>query len=151
MRITEDFHDLLFLLEQERVRYLIIGGYAFSLHAVPRYTKDIDIWVEPSPANIEKANRALAIFGSPALLDASETTTILQIGIEPNRVDILLTITGLNFDDAWTEHVRSAYGDIDVNWIGINALIKAKTATGRRQDIADVDMLKKIQRGSHRS
>ncbi|MFH1530194.1 MAG: DUF6036 family nucleotidyltransferase [Pseudomonadota bacterium] len=145
MRVTDDFHDLLLLLEQEEVRYLIIGGYAYSLHAEPRYTKDLDIWVEPSVGNVLRVNRALAEFGSPDQLDHRATTMILQIGIEPNRIDILLGVSGVYFPEAWADRVRAPYGDLEVNWMGLDSLVRSKASTGRRRDEADVATLEKIR------
>ena len=145
MRITEDFRDLLFLLEREEIRYLIIGGYAYSLHAEPRYTKDLDIWIEQTPANVHGANRVLAEFGSPELLDPGASSEILQLGVEPNRIDLFLSIPGVIFKDAWATRVRAPYGDQDVNWIGMDGLIKAKGATGRPRDLADVEVLRKLE------
>ncbi len=150
MRVTEDFHDLLFLLEQEDVRYLIIGGYAYSLHAEPRYTKDLDIWIEPTAQNVQRANRALGEFGSPDELDHREMTVILQIGIEPNRIDLLLSVMGVDFLEAWADRVRAPYGDLAVNWMGLDSLVKSKSSTGRRRDDADVAVLTKIRNENQR-
>jgi len=143
MRITEDFRDLLSLLEREGVRYLIIGGYAFSFHAVPRYTKDLDLWVDPASDNVRSANRALAEFGSPDLLAHDHPSMILQIGVEPNRIDLLLDVPGLTFVEAWKDRVRATYGDKTVNWMGLDSLVKSKAATGRPRDSADVMLLHK--------
>ena len=145
MRVTDDFHDLLFLLEQGAVRYLIIGGYAYSLHAEPRYTKDLDIWIEPTAGNIHRANQALAEFGSPDLLDHSEEMMILQIGVEPNRIDLLMRVTDVDFAAAWADRVRARYGDLEVSWMGLDSLIESKASTGRRRDEADVATLEKIR------
>ncbi|HET6614223.1 MAG TPA: hypothetical protein VFG83_19625, partial [Kofleriaceae bacterium] len=84
METVVDFEDFLALLEHHRVRYLIVGGLAFIYHARPRYTKDMDIWVDSDPANIECANRALDAFPSPHLLSPGKVDEILQIGLEPN-------------------------------------------------------------------
>ena len=87
METIQDFDDMLILLHRNRVKYLIIGGLAFIYHVKPRYTKDMDLWIEPSKENIKRANKALAEFGSPLLLDAEKTDEILQLGIEPDRID----------------------------------------------------------------
>ena len=145
MRITEDFHDLLFLLEKEGVRYLIIGGYAYSLHAEPRYTKDLDIWIESTAHNVQRANRALVAFGSPDNLDYNATKVILQIGIEPNRIDLLQNVLGVGFPEAWADRVRAPYGELAVNWMGLDSLVKSKSSTGRRRDDADAAVLGKIR------
>ena len=145
MRVTEDFLDLLVLLEREGVRYLIIGGYAYSLHAEPRYTKDLDILVEPSAENVLEANRALVEFGSPELLNPKAPSEILQLGVEPNRIDLFLSVPGVTFSEAWADRAREPYGDQEVNWMGLDSLIKAKAAAGRPRDLADVATLHKIR------
>ena len=148
MRVTDDFQDILALLEREAIRYLIIGGYAYSLHAEPRYTKDLDIWIGPASDNVMGANRVLAEYGSPELLAPDAPSEILQLGVEPNRIDLFLSIPGVTFADAWTSRVRAPYGDLDVNWIGLDCLIKAKAATGRQRDLADVETLRKLKPGN---
>jgi hypothetical protein len=146
MRLTDDFAVILRLLEQHAVRYLIVGGYAFSYHAVPRYTKVLDIWVEPTEANVARANEALADFGSPALLDHEDPKVILQLGVEPNRIDLLLDLGGPGFDAAWDERVRDGYGDVTVNWMGLTSLIGAKALTGRPRDADDAAVLEAVRR-----
>ena len=94
MSMVPDFEDMLTLMHRHGVRYLIVGGLAFIYHAKPRYTKDIDLWLAAEDENIERANQALADFGSPALLDPGRDDQILQIGVEPNRIDLLRNLTG---------------------------------------------------------
>jgi len=143
--VTSDFRDLLALLETNRVRYLVIGGYAFAFHAVPRYTKDLDILVDDTPENIVRANRALDQFGSPFLLEPAENGVILQIGVEPNRIDILRNVSNVSFDDAWEGRVRAPYGDVEVSWMGLEALIKSKTGTGKVRHDEDVRILEQAR------
>jgi hypothetical protein len=109
---VQDFEDLLALLERHEVRYLIIGGLAFIYHAKPRYTKGMDLWIGPDPENVERANRALADFGSPHLLDPRRRNEILQLGVAPNRID-LLRETGLEFDELWRNRIEGRYGHAD--------------------------------------
>ncbi len=90
MDTIRDFEDLLILFHRHKVRYLIIGGLAFIYHAKPRYTKDMDLWIEAEENNIKKANQALIEFGSPFLLDHTKPDEITQLGIAPNRIDLLL-------------------------------------------------------------
>ncbi len=117
MDTVEDFEDILELFAQHQVRYLIVGGLAFIFHAMPRYTKDIELWVDPEPDNVDRANRALAGFGSPALLDVANPDEILQIGVAPNRIDLLRTTVALQFDAAWPRRIqgrlRSCAGQLD--------------------------------------
>ena len=100
MEGVRDFEDILELLSVHKVRYLIIGGIAFIYHAKPRFTKDIDLWIEEGSANVARANKALAEFGSPMLLDSTNPQEILQIRIAPSRIDILLHVGGVRFDTA---------------------------------------------------
>lgn len=146
MHVTEDFKDLLELLEKYKVRYLIIGEYAFAFHAFPRYTKDLDILVDCTNENIERVNKALAEFGSPVLFERNEQMSILQIGVVPNRIDILLKVDNIRFATAWKEMIREKYGDITVNWIGLNSLIRSKSNTGQSRHDEDVKVLKKIRK-----
>lgn len=146
MHVTADFQDLLLLLERHRVRYLIVGGYAFALHARPRYTKDLDIFVDPDRDNVEKTNAALKEFGSPYLLDPESPEEILQIGLEPNRIDLIRRIGELNFSSAWQTRVRVRYGEVEANWIGLEALIETKRIAGRPRDLEDAEVLENLSR-----
>ena len=94
--------------EAHKVEYLIVGGLAFIFHAKPRYTKDIDIWINPDPANVDKANAALAAFGAPYLVSVPvQPDEIIQLGLPPNRIDLLLSMQSLAFADAWPKRIRS--------------------------------------------
>ncbi len=146
MRVTADFQDLLLLLERHRVRYLIVGGYAFALHARPRYTKDLDIFVDPDRDNVERTNAALKEFGSPYLLDPESPDEILQIGLEPDRINLIRRIGELNFSKAWQTRVRVRYGEVEANWIGLEALIETKRIAGRPRDIEDAELLENLSR-----
>jgi hypothetical protein len=106
---VQDFEDLVAVLERHRVRHLVIGGLAFIYHAKPRYTKGMDLWIGPDADNVARANRALAEFGSPTLLDPARGDEILQLGVAPNRID-LLRETGLDFDAVWAGESRDATG-----------------------------------------
>jgi len=141
-----DFEDMLSLLERHEVKYLIIGGLAFIYHAKPRYTKDMDLWIEPSDENIRRANLALAAFGSPSLLDPDNAETILQIGVAPNRIDIMLDVEGVRFDTAWRKRVRGRYGKVTANWIDMDSLIRSKRGIDDPRHQADVRVLLKVKR-----
>lgn len=140
METVEDFEDILDLFAQHQVRYLIVGGLAFIFHAKPRYTKDIDLWVDPEPENVERANRALAEFGSPALLVVEKPDEILQIGVAPNRIDLLRTTVALSFFDAWPRRIVGHYGRAPANWIDLASLLAIKSAIDhpRHQDDARI-------------
>lgn len=127
MDTIRDFEDILQLLAKHDVRYLIVGGLAVIFHAKPRYTKDIDIWVDPQADNVKAANNALAEFGSPFFLSLPvKKNEILQLGMPPDRIDILLSLSGLFFDKVWEKRIVSKYGEVDANWIDIDSLIEAK-------------------------
>jgi hypothetical protein len=137
---VQDFEDFLDLLERHGVRYLIIGGLAFVYHAKPRFTKDIDVWVDPEPDNLARANAALADFGSPYLLNLSDADEILQLGVAPNRIDLLREAAPLAFEDAWRRRVEGTYGRARAWWIAIEDLlaIKERIAHPRHQEDARV-------------
>lgn len=126
MKTIPDFEDMLELLNRHKIKYLIIGGLAFIYHAKPRYTKDMDIWVSPEPVNIRNANKALAEFGSPTLLSHNEPDQVIQIGLAPNRIDLLVNTGTLKFDDAWDRRITGTYGGTAANWIDLDSLIEIK-------------------------
>ena len=146
MKLSQDFQDLLVLLNQHSVRYLVVGGYATSIHAVPRYTKDIDIWVERSPENAKALLAALHAFGFGSLGltadDFQTDDTIVQLGYEPNRVDLLTSLKGVEFASCYERRLEAEVEGIQVPFIASPDLISNKTAVGRSQDIADIEQLK---------
>jgi hypothetical protein len=144
MDAIQDFEDFLDLLERHAVRYLIIGGLAFIFHAKPRFTKDIDIWLDPDRRNLEKANAALAGFGSPFLLDLSKDDEILQLGVAPNRIDLLREAEPLAFDDAWKRRVEGHYGRARASWIGIEDLLAIKERIDHPRHREDARVLRMV-------
>ena len=150
--MNEDFLDLLSALRDADVRFLIVGAYAVGVHARPRATKDLDIWVEASVENSRRVVRALRIFGAP-LDDVSEDDfaqpgTGFMMGIPPRRIDILTEVSGLAFDDAWANRFMAAVGPrLRCPFIGLADLIRNKRAAARDQDLVDVDVLEKVSRG----
>ena len=147
--VSKDFEELLAFLSSRKVRALIVGGYAFSFHARPRYTKDIDIWIEPTPDNAQRLLQALDDFGFGSLglkvEDLSEPGQIVQLGFPPNRVDLLTSIKGLSFNEAWQSRVEDSYGEARVSYLGMDDLIRNKKAVGRLQDQADVEILESFR------
>lgn len=145
MPVNPDFSDLLSELNAVDARYLIVGGYAFAFHAEPRYTKDIDIWVEPSAANAEAVWHALVAFGAPTSelspADLARPGMVVQIGVAPNRIDIVTSIEGVGFDEAWSRRADSRHGDVPIYVIGREDFIRNKLALGRPQDLIDVERL----------
>jgi hypothetical protein len=145
MNIQPDFEELLRLLEEHNVEYLIVGGYAVAFHGFPRFTRDIDIFYNHSTSNIQKILNALIKFGfSPNELPPElfhEKGNIVTFGVEPVRVDMVNEISGVPFEEAWPHRVRGTYGNVEVNFIGKTQLIKNKTSTSRTQDKADAEQL----------
>ena len=143
--MNPDFSDMLSALSAEGVEYLLIGAYAMAVHGVPRATGDIDVWVRPSPENAARVLQALARFGAPLsdirAADLAVPGTIFQIGVAPNRVDVITAIDGLTFEDAWPRRETRALDGLNVLVIGRHDLIRNKRATGRAQDQADADRL----------
>ena len=139
---NKDFVDLLSLFNDHGVRYLIIGGYAFSHYTEPRATKDFDLFVSPDPQNAQNVYRALASFGAPLSgitpEDFTNSEQGFQIGQPPNRIDILTAIEGVSFEEAWAARCTAEDG----NYISKELLIRNKLAIGRLRDLADVEDLK---------
>ena len=146
MAINGDFRDLYAALNDAGARYLLVGGHAVAFHGEPRFTKDLDVWIDPAPKNAEAVFRALDAFGAPLdtlrVQDLSTEGTVFQIGVPPNRIDILTSIDGVPFHDAWPARVESTYGDQPIHVIGRDHLRKNKLATARPQDLIDAELLK---------
>jgi hypothetical protein len=147
----QDFEDLLHVFEKHRVRYLIIGGLAFIFHAKPRYTKDMDVWIDPMQDNVKRTNAALAEFGSPYLLDPDNEEEILQLDVDPDRIDLLRAIEGATFPTAWKNRIRGKYGKANANWIDLNSLIRIKSRIDHPRHQEDVRVLKEVRRRRRRT
>ncbi len=145
--INPDFSDLLSALNAAGVRYLLVGGYALAVHQAPRFTKDLDVWVEPTPENAERTLAALAAFGAPlsqvSAEDLARPGIVFQIGVPPNRIDILTAIDGVSFSDAWPNRLSIDWSSASVTVIGRADLIRNKRATGRPQDALDAGLLER--------
>lgn len=144
-----DYRDLLRELNSAQARYLVVGAYAVIFHAEPRFTRDIDLWVEPTPENAERVWTALAQFGAPlsdlTKSDLCNPEMVYQIGVAPNRIDVLMGVGGLDFSDAWKNRVESTYGGEPIRFIGLDDLIRAKEAAGRPQDQLDLTLLREAR------
>jgi hypothetical protein len=143
--MNPDFVDLLREFLRGDVRFLVVGAYALAVHGRPRGTGDMDLWVEATPSNAARVTEALAAFGAP-MIDVTEADfaregIVYQMGIPPGRIDILTTLSGLRFADAWPSRVAAPFGDIEVPVIGREAFIRNKRATGRAKDLVDVEGL----------
>ena len=150
MNGNHDFRDLLQCLNEAGARYLIVGAYAVIFHTEPRYTKDLDIWADPAPENAGKIWSALVRFGAPladlTLADLSNPDIVFQIGVEPNRIDILMDVEGLNFQEAWEGRASGTYEDQKIFVLGYDDTVKAKKAAGREQDLLDAHRLEAIKK-----
>ncbi len=146
METIQDFEDMLCLLHKHNVRYLIIGGLAFIYHAKPRYTKDMDLWICPTQENIKNANQALTEFGSPVLFSCDNLDEIVQIGMAPDRIDLLLNVRGVCFGTAWSNRIRDFYGKVKANWIDVESLIRAKRLIDNPRHQEDVRVLLDVKR-----
>jgi hypothetical protein len=143
--MNSDFRDLLRLFNAHKVRYLVIGGYAVMKYTEPRYTKDLDIWVDATPKNAKAVFKALRKFEAP-LADLTEADFAMegffyQMGRPPARVDILMSIQGVLFADAWSNRVRSDFEGVTGYVISRKDLIANKRAVGRPQDLVDLNNL----------
>jgi len=144
MEAVEDFEDILELFARHGVRYLIVGGLAFIYHAKPRYTKDIDLWIDADHDNVRHANRALEEFGSPSLMTIDDPKEILQLGVAPNRIDILRDAIDLSFADVWPRRIVSRYGRAPANWIDLESLLAIKSAIDHPRHQEDARVLKAV-------
>lgn len=147
--MPKDFKDLLRVFNANAVKYLIIGGYAFSVHSEPRTTKDLDLFIRSDPENAKAAFRALAEFGAPlhGLTEADFVDgTTFQIGMPPNRIDVL-QIDGITFDEAWPNRIEGKIdGEVPASVISRDDLIRNKLASGREQDLLDAKKLRALSR-----
>src|SRR5690606_4838544 len=145
MQINSDFSELLLLLARHRVRYLIVGGWAVIHYAEPRYTKDLDIFVDADEGNCRRLKQALETFAGPlpelGIEDLTDRRRVIMMGRPPARVDLLKSIDGVRFETAWKNRVRVKFGDTPVNLISRRDLIRNKRASGRPQDLLDLDNL----------
>lgn len=145
MRIEKDFEKLLRLLNKHRVKYCIIGAFAFAFYAKPRYTKDLDILVEPTLENGKRIVTALKDFGFGSLdikpEDFDKEGRFIQLGYEPVRIDLITSIPGCKSIDVWKNKKAGRYGNRKVYFLGLKDLIKNKKISNRKQDKVDLEIL----------
>jgi hypothetical protein len=147
--LNPDFKDMLSCLRDEKVDFIVVGAYALAAHGFPRATGDIDIWVRSDAENARKVIRALAKFGAP-ISDISENDfaapdRVLQIGVEPSRIDLLTGIDGVKFDEAWEEKISIMIDELKIHVLSKGHLIRNKLAAGRDKDQGDIAWLEKNQ------
>lgn len=145
MEIQKDFKEFFALFNAHKVEYVIVGGYALAFHGAPRYTGDIDVLVRAEESNAQRILTALSDFGFSeldlAVNDFSDPDRVLQLGMPPVRIDILTSLTGITWQEASTDTLDLDYGGVPVKVVGREALLANKRATGRAQDLADIEAL----------
>jgi len=148
MQLSPDFRELLECFDRHNVRYLVVGGWALAAHGVPRLTKDLDLWVWPNSGNAEAVLRALEDFGFSDLglveADFVEPDVVVQLGYPPNRVDLLTTPSGVDFEQCWKDRLNVTLDGLEVPFIGLEGLKANKRASDRAQDRVDVQSLEAI-------
>jgi hypothetical protein len=147
---SRDFKELLKLLEKHEVRYLVVGGYAVMLYSEPRWTKDLDLWIAIDPPNARAVFRALQEFGAPLANlteeDFGAPGYFYQMGNPPLRVDVMMGLPGGEFEAAWARRRTIVLGDCRIHFIGKDDLIDVKLASGRDQDLKDVEAIRRGMR-----
>ncbi len=145
MEVQPDFRDLLELFSAHAVEYVIVGGYALAFHGAPRFTADLDILVKGSPENAQRILSALAEFGFKSVGlkadDFQDPEKVVQLGVPPVRVDILTSLTGVSWEEAFSGRIQGRYGNVTVHFLGRDQLIDNKRALGRKRDLADLEAL----------
>jgi hypothetical protein len=145
--VNEDFTDLLAALLAAQARFLVVGAHAMAVHGVPRATGDLDVWVATDAENADRVWAALGRFGAPVAAlgftrdDLRRDDQVLQIGLPPRRIDLLTSISGLSFEQAWPNRVEQTIAELRVPFIGREELILNKRASGRPKDLADLAAL----------
>ena len=143
--LNQDFKEFIQSLNDNQVHYLVVGGYAIALHGYPRYTKDLDIWIEMAPANAALLVKALEQFGFASLdlkaVDFLGPDQIIQLGYAPNRIDLMTTLPGVEFESCYISRVEVEIDGVSISFIDLKNLKKNKQSTGRLQDLADVERL----------
>jgi len=148
IRLTLDFSEFLKLCNEEKIKYLVVGGYAVAFHGVVRPTKDLDVWIALDPSNLDRVIVALEKFGfaqgsiNHGMFLGKES--IFRMGFPPNRLELFTRIIGVGFDECYARRQIVNHDGIDISVISLNDLIVAKTATARAQDLADVAKLQKV-------
>ncbi len=149
MRVEKDFEEFIKLLNIHKAKYLIVGAYAVTFYSAPRNTGDIDIFIDSSKTNAIKISKALRDFGFESLgitiEDLMKDDIIIQLGIEPNRIDLITSLSGVKFEEAFKTKIKGQFGSQQVYFISFDNLIKNKSATGRTKDKADVELLLKFK------
>jgi hypothetical protein len=149
MQLSRDLREFVELLNSNGIEYLVVGGFAVAWHGYARFTADMDLLVRPDRSNAERVVKALRDFGFSSLGISEEDLThpgrIVQLGVKPNRIDLITSIAGVTFEEAWASRVAGALEGLQVTYIGRDARILNKESTVRPQDIGDAQRLSKRQ------
>jgi hypothetical protein len=149
MLTNSDFKELLNLFEKYKIRYLVVGGYAVMKYSEPRFTKDLDIWIATDRTNADSVYLALKEFGAPlaglTVEDFTRPDYFYQMGRAPLRIDILMSIPGIEFEEAWKNREIAVVDGMRISFISRGDLIRAKESSGRAQDLIDVQLLKEAE------
>jgi hypothetical protein len=147
MPLNKDWREFIELLNSNGVEYLVVGAFAVAFHGFPRYTADLDLLVRPTEENADRVLRALSEFGFGKVgigaADLRSPGMVVQLGVKPNRIDLLTGISGVSFEEAWATHSEAELDGIAVRFIGHAALIRNKEQTGRAKDLGDAEELRK--------
>lgn len=145
MALSKDWREFIELLNSEKVEYLIVGGFAVIFHGYPRLTRDIDFLVRPSSENAERILKVLDKFGFKGLgiriEDLDRPDKVLQLGVPPQRIDLITSISGVTFEEAWESRIEADLDGIPVRFIGRAPLLRNKQSIGRLQDLADAEII----------
>jgi|SRR5215472_10090389 len=145
MDLSQDLSEFIKSLNSNNVEYVIVGGYAQAYHGRPRFTGDIDVLVCPSTENAARLQSAISQFGFGVLGLREQDFTcegqVIQLGVAPNRIDILTSLTGCDWEEVWATRLRGKIADLPVNFISKEQYIRNKRAVGRPQDLADLEAL----------
>ena len=149
MKLSPDLKEFIGLLNAHGVEYIVAGAYALALHGCPRFTGDIDLFVRSDTANAKRIERVLHEFGFASTglssADFEQADAVIQLGNAPNRIDLLTSLTGLDFESAWQARAQSELDGVPVSFLSKRCFIENKCATGRPQDLADVARIEKTQ------
>lgn len=145
--LERDFRDMIHEFNEARVEYLVVGAYALAGHGLSRATRDLDLWIRVSPENATRVLKALAAFGAPPHIatrqDLMDPDMVIQIGVEPMRVDIMMSISGVQFDEAYAARMMVAAEDVSMPIIGRAHLLANKRASARKKDLVDAEWLER--------
>jgi hypothetical protein len=149
--VNEDFREILAALLEAGARFLVVGAHALAVHGVPRATGDLDVWVDREGDNADRVWAALVRFGAPLQAvgvsrdDLRRGDEVVQIGLPPRRIDILTSLSGVEFGDAWVERRTHEVSGMAVPFLGRASLVRNKRATGRTRDLADLEALGELK------